>query len=251
MEVFKDIVGYEGRYQVSNQGRVKSLARTSIDALGRTWSWNEKMLKPGIDRGGYHFVNLRDGHKGRSIRVHRLVAKTFIWNPENKPQVNHVDGLKDNNSAENLEWVTSKENIRHAWESGLSSPGNANINGNHQGEKVKLSKLTEKDVNYIRENSRHLGGAMTNVELAVKFRVNSATIRNVVIFETWKHVGEPQAINKGSTTSKTGFKYVSKYKSRFIGNFIYQKKKYGCGTHNTPEKAYEAVISKRKELGLD
>lgn len=188
MEVFKDVIGYEGRYQVSNRGRVKSLARTSTDSIGRNMSWNEKMLKLPLDRFGYPKVELRDGQNGAMHRVHRLVAIAFIPNPEEKGQVNHKDGVKDNNFLDNLEWATRKENIQHGWRTGLIVPSNPNLNGNLQGEKVPLSKLKEKDIVYIRENSRHLGGTLSNVELATMYGVTNETIRCVVRFKTWKHV---------------------------------------------------------------
>ena len=109
-EEWKDIPGYEGRYTISNRGSVKSyLQRKS----GR--------LLPGYDQEGYRVVSLSDG-KGNSlwIGIHRLVALAFIPNPENKPSVNHIDGAKDNNDVNNLEWVTPKENTQHAWENHLA-----------------------------------------------------------------------------------------------------------------------------------
>ena len=93
-------------YQVSNLGRVKSLSRR--DRLNRVIQ--EKILKPGINRYGYLYINLYKEGKGRNYYVHRLVAKVFIPNPEDKPEVNHKDENKTNNKVENLEWVTCKEN---------------------------------------------------------------------------------------------------------------------------------------------
>ena len=105
MEIWKDIEGYEGLYQVSNLGRVKSLN------YNRTRK--EKILKHGSDKKGYLYVNLCKEGKKRNYRVHRLVAETFIDNLENKPEVNHKDEDKTNNKVENLEWVTSKENSNY------------------------------------------------------------------------------------------------------------------------------------------
>ena len=105
-EIWKPIKGYEGRYEVSNLGNVRSL------------NWRKsglaKKLTPAIDRYGYLQVWLYN-HKGERnfLKVHRLVAETFIPNPGNKPQVNHKDEIKTNNRVENLEWMTSKENCNY------------------------------------------------------------------------------------------------------------------------------------------
>lgn len=98
-EIWKDIVGYEGLYQVSNMGRVRSLKRNII-------------LKPTSDMNGkgYYFVNLK---RGNPKKIHRLVAKAFIPNPDNKPEVNHIDGNTKNNKIDNLEWCTHQENCVH------------------------------------------------------------------------------------------------------------------------------------------
>lgn len=112
MEEWKDIVGYEGIYQISNLGNVKGFKFTS--------GYKEHLLKPLFDKDGYCKVNLYKDRKLKRVSIHRLVASTFIPNPENKPQINHIDGNKQNNSADNLEWVTSKENIRHSIEKGLT-----------------------------------------------------------------------------------------------------------------------------------
>lgn len=112
-EEWGDVVGYEGRYQVSSMGRVKSLERTFIDKSGRKQTVKERILKPGMDRGGYLIVDLCDGGKRKRFKVHRLVCQAFHDNPENKPYVNHIDENKTNNAASNLEWSTAKENCNH------------------------------------------------------------------------------------------------------------------------------------------
>lgn len=111
-EIWRDIEGYEGLYQVSNKGRVKSLYKGS-----------ERILSPGIDGSGYMFVCLCHDNVRKYFKLHRLVAQTFISNQENKPQVNHKDENKKNNCVDNLEWATSKENINygsHTERSGLN-----------------------------------------------------------------------------------------------------------------------------------
>ena len=109
-EIWKDIKGYEGIYQVSNLGKVKS--------LNYKRGKHEKEIKQALNSRGYLEVGLFNG-KVKTHRVHRLVAQTFIPNPENKDEVNHIDGNKKNNTVNNLEWNTSKENIHHAWENKL------------------------------------------------------------------------------------------------------------------------------------
>lgn len=103
-EIWKPIEGYEGLYEVSNLGRVRSLPRATTKG---------KVLKPRLTKFGYARVNLWRNGKSRLFLVHRLVAAAFISNPENKPQVNHIDENKANNCADNLEWCTNLENHNH------------------------------------------------------------------------------------------------------------------------------------------
>ena len=112
-EVWRDVKGYEGLYQVSSNGRVKSLERTFIDKIGRERCVKECILKPGMDKGGYLRVGLCDGEKRKTFKVHRLVCEAYHENPDNKPQVNHINEIKTDNRACNLEWCTRKQNINH------------------------------------------------------------------------------------------------------------------------------------------
>ena len=107
MEVWKDIKGYEGLYQVSSTGRVRSLDRVSCNGK----HYKGRILKPVPDGAGYQQVFLRKDAKTRRFYIHRMVATAFIENPENKPQVNHLnESQKWNNRVENLSWATPKEN---------------------------------------------------------------------------------------------------------------------------------------------
>ena len=107
IEEWKDIVGYEGLYQVSNLGNVKSIDR--INRIGRHVP--ERILAQSNTTSGYLNVNLSKDGIARVYQVHRLVATAFIENSDNKPQVDHIDNNKHNNNANNLRWVTEKENM--------------------------------------------------------------------------------------------------------------------------------------------
>jgi len=120
MEKWKDIEGYEGIYQVSNTGKVISLDRIVLRNNKFPIRQKGKEISQG-KRSGYKVVQLQKNDIRKGFQVHRLVAQTFIPNPQNKPQVNHIDGNKLNNNVDNLEWTTPSENIIHALDNGLSS----------------------------------------------------------------------------------------------------------------------------------
>lgn len=101
-EIWRDIKGYEGLYQVSNLGRIKSLKFKS-----------EKILSPGIISGGYYAINLYKNNIRKQYRIHRLVAEAFIPNPENYPIINHKSEIKTENFVENLEWCSYKYNSNY------------------------------------------------------------------------------------------------------------------------------------------
>jgi len=111
MTVFYDIKGYEGLYKISPCGQVTSRARQGAKT---------KRLKASKEE--YTCYHLTKNGKTKKKRLHRLLAINFIPNPKNKPQVNHIDGNKHNNSLSNLEWVTRGENIKHAYDNGLLRP---------------------------------------------------------------------------------------------------------------------------------
>ena len=119
MEVWKKLTGFDN-YEISNKGMVKSLQRKSWNGSG-WFILKEKLLKTTLTESGYLRVSIYD-NKGVAmpISVHRLVALTFINNPENKPQVNHKNGIKHDNNVENLEWVTVSENAIHSYKNGFS-----------------------------------------------------------------------------------------------------------------------------------
>jgi hypothetical protein len=108
-EIWKDIPGYENYYQISNTGKVKSFV-------------SNKILKPITDKDGYLRVCLCVNQKRKSHIIHRIVAKVFIPNPQNKPHINHLDFNITNNCVSNLEWCTPKENILYSYNEGRINP---------------------------------------------------------------------------------------------------------------------------------
>ena len=128
-EIWQDIIGFEGRYQVSNLGNIRSI-RTNHG------KYQERLLVQRVrsKKCKYLYVQFSVNDLPYHEAVHRVVAKAFIPNPENKPMVNHIDGNKTNNVVENLEWVTCSENHKHAFQLGLR-------NGNHVAKRQRGTKI--------------------------------------------------------------------------------------------------------------
>jgi hypothetical protein len=179
VEEWREIKDFEGIYEVSNFGNVRSLM-SKKDGF--------RNLKLSANNTGYFMVRPHKGGLGKTCKVHRLVAETFIPNPYNKRTVNHIDGNKTNNHVSNLEWSTHSENTQHAYDIGLMEYRVPRPEAKIQGEKSKHSKLKESDIRYIRANSRKNGGNLTNRELAEKFGVGNTIISNIINFKKWKHV---------------------------------------------------------------
>ena len=125
-EIWKDVIGFELLYQVSNLGRVKSLSRTVDGKLNSKRVLLERILSDRDNGRGYRVLELYKDDKRYFKKVHRLVAEAFIPNPENKPEVNHIDTDKTNNNDWNLEWVTGKENSQHIYNAGKKFIPNLN-----------------------------------------------------------------------------------------------------------------------------
>jgi CDP-glycerol glycerophosphotransferase (TagB/SpsB family) len=111
-EIWKDILGYEGIYQISSLGRVKSLRRETYNGKGY-FNINEKFLKQRTTTKGYYSYSLTKNNKTIDFLSHRLIAVAFIDNPSNKRTVNHKDSVRNNNSISNLEWASYRENHCH------------------------------------------------------------------------------------------------------------------------------------------
>ena len=142
MEKWRDIPGYEGFYQVSDLGNIRSIRFNKIRNM-KSW-----------DSHGYRAVELCMNNNRYTVGIHRLVALTFIPNPENKPEVNHKDRNKSNNNVENLEWVTQSENVAHAYRHGVEP------RLTHQDQpfqKEILDIIENKKYFSIREASRQTG----------------------------------------------------------------------------------------------
>lgn len=142
-EIWKDIPGYEGRYQVSDMGRVRSLEYHNAKGVKRIG-----ILKPAKDANGYLRCALSKNNKLITYKVHRLVAMAFIPNPNNFPQVNHKNGIKTDNRVENLEWCDYSMNISHAYANGLIPRHIPKhypviIHNNETGEDLRFETLKE------------------------------------------------------------------------------------------------------------
>lgn len=165
-EIWKDVLGYE-KYEVSNLGNVRRKA-------------SGRLLKKWTNCYGYPMVSMSIGcKKNKSIALHRLVGIAFIPNPENKPQVNHIDSNRLNPNVENLEWCTAKENTQHAIKNGSWS-----MTG-RRGSNNKLSKLSNEDVLQIRDLKN--SGKSTRY-IAEKFMTHIQNVRSICNYRTWKHI---------------------------------------------------------------
>jgi hypothetical protein len=174
-EIWKDIVGYEGKYQVSNLGRIKSLEYVIKKSNGKNHTQKEKIRKLSLGKKGYLFFNLgKKNGKQNIMTVHRAVAISFIENKNNLLCVDHIDEKKLNNKVENLRWASLSDNAKY-WFSKRS----------FRGEKNNGSVLTEKDVVHI------LGEYYKGVEpkkIANGYRVGISTVMDIFKNRTWKHV---------------------------------------------------------------
>ena len=172
MEIWKDIKGYEGKYKVSNTGKILSINYKN--------SGKDLLLKTSYTKDGYLKVRLNYNGKDRTARVHRLVAETFIDNPDNKETVNHINGNKEDNNINNLEWSDRHEQLVHAYKNKLkiAQKGVENCN----------AALTEEQVREIRKLYKYRSKEYNTITLARKYGVNNSTIGDIVRFVTYKDI---------------------------------------------------------------
>lgn len=173
MEDWIDVKDYEGLYRVSNTGKIKSLPRIVTSGNGAWRLLPERVLKPVLVRS-YGKISLCRGNKKKLASVHRLVAEAFIPNPENKTQVNHINGVKWDNRLENLEWSTPSENQVHALKTGLKLIP--------VGEMASRSKLNWADVREIRSK---LSDGATIKSLMELYGMCRITISNIKHNKEW------------------------------------------------------------------
>lgn len=175
-----DVIGYEDRYQVTRTGLVRSKSRyVNSPAAGGRRFLNGKMLKLAIVKGYPAIQSNVDGAR-YTLYLHRILAELFIPNPDGKPSINHIDGDKANFALENLEWCSHKENMRHAFNTGLATAPNVG-----PGEQSPSAKLND---DAVRDIKRRLRAGETHRSLATEYGISTGTIGFIARGETWGHV---------------------------------------------------------------
>ena len=175
-EIWRDVKGYEGYYLVSNFGTVKSLDRYCKNRTG-SGKQTGRILKQQKCKKGYLRVSISLDKRKFQVSSHRLVAIAFLDNPENKEQVNHINGIKDDNRLENLEWCTNTENIKHAYDNNL-------IKLNY-GEKHHMAKLKNSDIECI---INRINNGEFQTKIAKEFNMSATAISNIYRRKTYVNI---------------------------------------------------------------
>lgn len=176
MELWKDIKGYEGMYQVSNEGRVKSLDRKVKQRGGGTQNKKGQLIVESMNHKGYKLTGITKENKNRTFATHRLVAEHFIENNNEKLQVNHIDGNKTNNHVDNLEWVTASENMRHAFDTGLKSVCKEHLKMITK----KANKINQKKVDQLTKDGEYIKSFDSIMEASEHVNINYRGISDCV-----------------------------------------------------------------------
>lgn len=172
-EKWLPVIGYEGLYEISNMGRIKTLRK--FHKTGHTGHWRNEKIMSLCYAGNYVTVDLRPKKVGREILVHRLVAIHFIPNPESKPQVNHKKGNKHDNRASELEWSTISENHIHAFKTGLKRPSWTGKTGkDHVSSKpvIIMGNSEHKEFESSTACAKYLGVKLASVLQAIRLEGN-------------------------------------------------------------------------------
>lgn len=173
-EIWLPVNGFENKYEFSIFGRLRARPRKWSS---KTYSTTGRLLQPFLNHAGYAIATLRVNKKNKKFVVHRLIAHNLIPNPANKPEINHRNGVKNDNHILNLEWATRMENLHHC----------QTVLKNHShGEIHPKAKLTEADVFKIR--SLHETGNYTYAEISRMYNMCDCTISNIVRKKIWKHL---------------------------------------------------------------
>lgn len=171
-EDWVDIQGFDGNYKISSQGEIWSRKSTRGIKPNHWLKLNQFM-----STYNYLYVGLSNNGSRKNFFVHRLVATTFVPNFDNKPYINHINGVKTDNRADNLEWVTAKENVAHAYNIGLRD---------NRGEKHYRAKLSSSDVLAIRRKCKVEG--IPQKDLANEYKINANQISRIMSGTRWKHI---------------------------------------------------------------
>lgn len=177
VEVWKDIEGYEGIYQVSNLGKIKSLYRKVFYSDGRTYTYKEKVLNWNImKKVNRCYVHLYKNSERKAMLVHRVVALAFIPNPNNLPEINHINGITTDNFVSNLEWITHSENMKHGFRTGLINNTGV-LHGNN---------IYNED--QIRRVKKYLLESKGQAEIERLTGVGRATVYEIKKGRQWTHI---------------------------------------------------------------
>ena len=170
--IWKPILRFNGEYEVSNTGLVRSTDKVIEKSNGKKYTRVSKVLKPAKDKSGYLRVAVSFKGELKTQKVHRLVACCFVSGVMCATEVNHKDGDKLNNNSSNLEWVNRSENMKHAYANNLLAPKKGSLNGN--------SKLTDEQVKEIRTIAESGGRYYGRKELANRFGISECRVKEIV-----------------------------------------------------------------------